>query len=171
MAETAVKEVAPSLLYGKGSIVKAYSEGTAQSFLNEYASRRDIGNSSLRDGVIARQQFIHQVKFIWTAEPEFLVPSSKSIDEVVFIGSWQKHPESGLYVRLSRESIALAKEFPDILRREPNSIWFYEWRPELGGTKRKFEVKGGMSLAELVKASGLVMDFDNTLKNCEPYYA
>jgi len=117
------------------------------------------------DYAMGRQHFLkNEVELLWEAEQEKLVPSGE-MEDLVFIGRWQKHPESDLYVRVSRTAIALAKD----LQGFRDSPWFYVWHRD--NFSRRFETQGGISLTELTKATGLVADFDQTLKDSMPVYS
>jgi len=170
------------------AIIDPYQEGSIEEFFENCDSRfiksrdkrdgrlpvitlhQDIPNAQARhDFVSAQKRFVNdQVELLWVIQNEGLVPGSTS-SETVYAGRWKKHPEDGLYVRVSADNVTLAKAGEE--RRNAGN-----WYNRCFGTRVEkigslFELQGGLSPGELVKASGLVYDFNQEVGSCMPFYA
>ena len=165
--------------YQTGSIEKFFDD-CADQFVKSEQERpggmppvltlhQDIPNAQARrDFVSAQRRFVDdQVELLWVIRNEGLVPGSTS-PETVYAGRWTKHPEDGLYVRVSADNVTLAKAGNE--RRNIGNWYNRCFATEIVKVNSLFEVQGALPPGELVKASGLVYDFSRELGGEMPEY-
>jgi len=178
---TTTTESAPFLIneganvsdYGDGNIARVLKTYRAQfeGGIHEPSGNQIVTSSGNRDYTLAREAFVDEVRMIWKISGEKLVPGNEH-DQTVFVGRWKRRPgNNGIYVRVTEDSIALARDLSLGFREAPGG-WFYEWgKTRHGNPEGRMETKGQIPLAEIVQAAGLCTEFEEALERNLPHYA
>jgi len=148
--------------------------GQFEGGIHEPSGKLIVTDTGNRDYTLAREAFVkNEVDFLWAVAKEKLVPSSEK-DQAVWVGQWVRHYENhgndGLYVRVTEDSIALARDLTLGFRETPSG-WFYEWKKNRGYSEGRMEIKRGIPLVEVIKASDLCTEFEKALDRRLPHYA